>query len=267
MGLFLHRPQYINHLLIYINSPDSIFGVEWGFCNLLYFSNVGFSLIFHLEVCHVHFCSMFGILHVVIVSLSIWSYSNADYKAIFKVPFEIIFSNVNEFRFNIDYLENFIEATSFFFSVQNDNITISFIRSMSGSNNTYIHIGFTVNVITSNNENRIRDSNSLLYHTWLLSRNNLPNIIGINAKYRSCSYGKYSTFYHDDIKCQWICDHLSIYINQTSACRLISNSTNEIYIKEQPHNQHQIKFIGYGNIFSLLCFGCFYCMVRKDKIA
>ena len=99
----------------------------------------------------------------------------------------------------------------------------------------------------------------------MINSNNLPHIIGIESKYESCSDGKYSTFYHYDIECQWLCDHLTIYNNNTNECNPIS-----IYQQQQSLlkiiNQN-LYIMGIFHLHLTVFFSCFYlvtnCYTKK----
>ena len=172
-----------------------------------------------------------------------------DNAVTFSVPFEISFSNVNQFSFTINYLENFVESTSSFFQIENKNLTISFVKEISMTN--YIDVGFTIAVNTINEENRIRSINIESYRSYLINSNDLPQIVGIESKWQICSNGKYSTFYHYNIECQWLCDYLSVYNNNTNQCNLMTNTSSIIQIVE--NNTSRFMYIGYisSAIFTL----------------
>eukprot|EP01083_Nonionella_stella_P309425 1095898_1 len=189
------------------------------------------------------------------VLLLIFISAEGSPRAIFSVPFEISFGNSNPFSFTVDHLTNFIEFTSSFFEMNADNITIAFIKDVSATH--YIDIGFTVSADSFNDERRIRETDIDLYRSYLVTITNLPPIIGIESKYGACSNGKYSTFYHYKIECQWLCDHLSTYINKTNDCQSIANVSSTVYVKET--NLKRFVYLGYGCALLLtLCFCILY---------
>lgn len=166
---------------------------------------------------------MLGLFRVSIVAFFICCCANANTGvpdlATFAVPFEISFEDVDQFKFNSYYLKWFIQATSTYFSVETDNVTIAFTRDLHMKD--FIDVGFTINTNSFSEEYAVRKRGKDIkdYRKYLIDAvYGLPPIIGITPKYQSCPTGKYSTFYHYDIECQWLCDHTSVYNADTNEC-------------------------------------------------
>eukprot|EP01083_Nonionella_stella_P129788 393825_1 len=196
------------------------------------------------------FMRVFWILPFVILGGA----TSNDQDPVFLIPFEISFGGTNQFGFTIHNLDHFIDSSSAFFNVQPNNITIAFIKEISSTD--YIDVGFTVSADTLEEETRIRNVEIQSYRSYLMTDNNLPQIIGMEAKYAPCSNGKYSTFYHYTCECQWLCDHLFIYRNQTHECQSVSNISSIIQIREATPTR--FLYIGYGS--SALITAC-CCMI------
>jgi len=164
-----------------------------------------------------------------------------SWSAVFRVPFEISFRNTDSFTFNLDYLDSFIAACSTFFQVHDENITVSYIQELRYIE-YYIKLGFTVSANSYDEEERIQSADLYTFRSQLLLNQNLPIIIGIESKYHVCSNGQYSTFYHYDIECQWLCAESAIYNNQTNECESV---TGTVYATET--NLSRFLYIGYAS--------------------
>merc|ERR1740123_2457981 len=195
---------------------------------------------------------------------------NGQYDAVFAIPFEISFERTNEFDFSMNHLENFMFSSSVFFGVNEANISIAFVKEDDQTNN-YIDVGMTVSVISLEEEKRVRDKEMNEYRTNLtVSYPTMPTIIGMDLRNEDCSQGKYATFYHFDVDCQWLCDHESFYNNETNQCHAIpSNASSSVQTMES--NTKRFVLIGFGSsvaltLLLLLLFGvCAWIKTAKSS--
>merc|ERR1740123_715200 len=175
---------------------------------------------------------------------------NGQYDAVFAVPFEISFERTNEFDFSMNHLENFMFSSSVFFGVNEANISIAFVKEDDQTNN-YIDVGMTVSVISLEEEKRVRDKEMNEYRTNLtVSYPTMPTVIGMDLQNEDCSQGKYATFYHFDVDCQWLCDHESFYNNETNQCHAIPSNASSI-VQTMENNTKRFVLIGFGSSVAL----------------
>ena len=170
--------------------------------------------------------------------------------ATFRVPFEIKFEGCNQFGFTVNHLDTFINATTEFFSVDSANLIIAFIKETVASD--IIEVGFTISVNTFQEEDRIRRLSTIDYRSYLQSEaSTLPFIPGVVPKYETCPTAQYSTFYHYDVECLWLCDHDTVYLNDTNRCRPTVNMTSTEWVPESHTVYLLFVGIGYGSSASL----------------
>merc|ERR1740123_538701 len=196
--------------------------------------------------------------------------TNGQYDALFAVPFEISFEGTNGFDFSMDHLEDFMYSSSVFFGVKEANISIAFMKEDDETNN-YIDVGMTVSAISLEEEKRVRDKEMNEYRTNLtVSHPTMPTIIGMDLRNEDCSQGKYATFYHFDVDCQWLCDHETFYNNETNQCHAIPSNVSSI-VQTMESNTKRFVLIGFGSsaaltLLLLLLFGiCVWIKTAKSS--
>jgi len=171
------------------------------------------------------------------------STSSASEPANFQVPFEIGFQDTNQFNFSVFHLDSFLAVSSNLFQVEQDNISITFVQEQTdiSTDTINIDVGFVVTVNTWAEEALIRGFDEDAYRDQLEAAENMPSVIKISIKHNdSCPDAMYATFYHFEMKCQWLCDHLSVYNNASNECEPTADMVSIVY------KDARLKYAGYG---------------------
>ena len=207
----------------------------------------------------------------IIVVIALFAAGSCAQNAVFAVPFEISFEGTNGFDFSMNHLEHFLYSSSVFFGVNEANVSIAFIKE-GEANNNYIDVGLAVSVISLDEEKRIRGKEMDEYRTNLSdSCPAMPTIIGMDLKFgdEDCASGQYSTFYHYDVHCQWLCDDESFYVNETNQCHAIPTNATSIIQTVEGNTR---RFIVFGYIGSaafsfllFLFFGICVCIKKRKS--
>jgi len=177
-----------------------------------------------------------------------------SHSATFHVPFEISFRDCNPFGFTVHHLDSFLAATSSFFVVEAANVTVAFIKEVSAG---IVDVGFTVSVDSFQEEERIQSLSVDLFPSYRAHLDSARSlglesqiIIGLESKHKACPASKYPSFYHYDVECLWLCDHHTVYLNDTNRCRPTANMTSTERVAES-HSAY-LPFVGVGYASSAL---------------
>jgi len=191
---------------------------------------------------------MIGLLLVgVLVGLPLpmWSSTVTAQHVDYRVPFEIGFQATNQFNFSVFHLDAFLTVSSNLFQVEQDNISISFVKEQTdiSTDTVNIDVGFVVTVNTRSEEARIRDFDEDAYRDELKAAQGMPSVIKISNKELngdSCADAMYATFYRSALECEWLCDHRSVFNNASDECESTANMRSVVY------EDARFKYAGYG---------------------
>lgn len=175
---------------------------------------------------------------------------NGSRHAIFRVPFEISFGHCNQFMFTVEYLDTFLNKSTAFFGVDPANLTIAFVEEIVNPDITIIDVGFTVAVNGIPEKEDIQSKSMVDYRASLEEEeSSLPLITRLVPKYEECpSADKYSTFYHFEVECLWLCEHDAMYHDETNICMSTANMTSTEWVPES-HIVY-VQFVGIGYVAS-----------------
>lgn len=168
--------------------------------------------------------------------------------AIFYIPFEASFANVQTYDFNTKHKSSFINTTAVFFNISVDNISLAFVGEVSQEN--YVDVGYSIIVNDRQSREQITSSDMNAYRSYIsLNVPSFPNIASLDLKVIDCdSDGKYGSYFKAGVECQWICERDYMYDGESSTCV-------SIQISIVKYDSYPIYF-AYGTFLVSMLFTC-----------